>query len=192
MTTEWMLTCKSTELSNLRLSRSLCYDRRSVAQSDLEQSNHLGLTTRFYYSQTVAGLLMRGALSDERTSLPFTIVAGPRQRSHSWVRVPQDSRLPQPGGPSPRIYIPQEQGCPVIPPGSHGSTSPPRMTSRRTDYRSPSQTVPLLFCVYPLLRNVSSNLLSSNGGPSTAESVSSGKCLLNPCLAMAIFVTIYL
>jgi hypothetical protein len=27
-------------------------------------------------------------------------------------------RLPQPGGPSPRIYIPQEQGGPDIPPGT--------------------------------------------------------------------------
>jgi hypothetical protein len=27
-------------------------------------------------------------------------------------------RLPQPGGPGPRIYIPQEQGGPVIPPGT--------------------------------------------------------------------------
>jgi hypothetical protein len=26
--------------------------------------------------------------------------------------------LPQPGGPGPRIYIPQEQGDPVIPPGT--------------------------------------------------------------------------
>jgi hypothetical protein len=30
---------------------------------------------------------MWGALSDERTGLPFTIVDGPRQRSHSWIRV---------------------------------------------------------------------------------------------------------
>jgi hypothetical protein len=67
---------------------------------------------------------MWGALSDERTGLPFTIAAGPRKRSHTWVRVPRDSwpyftvsysRLPQPGGPGPRIYIPQEQGGPVIP-----------------------------------------------------------------------------
>jgi hypothetical protein len=29
-----------------------------------------------------------------------------------------DSRLPQPGGPGPRIDIPQEQGDPVIPPGT--------------------------------------------------------------------------
>jgi hypothetical protein len=27
-------------------------------------------------------------------------------------------RLPQPGGPGPRIYIPQEHGGPVIPPGT--------------------------------------------------------------------------
>jgi hypothetical protein len=70
---------------------------------------------------------MWGALSDERTGLPFTITGGPRQRSHSWVRVPRDSwpyftvsdsRLPQPGGPGPRIYIHQQQGGLVIPPGT--------------------------------------------------------------------------
>jgi hypothetical protein len=36
--------------------------------------------------------LMRGGLSYERTGLSFTITAGPRQRSHSRVRVPWDSR----------------------------------------------------------------------------------------------------
>jgi hypothetical protein len=50
-----------------------------------------------------------------------------RQRSHSQVRVPRgswphftisDLRLLQPGGPGPCIYIPQEQGGPVIPPGT--------------------------------------------------------------------------
>jgi hypothetical protein len=59
--------------------------------------------------------------------LSFTIAAGPRQRSHSQVRVPRDSRphfvvsdsrVPQPGGSGPCIYIPQEQGDPVIPPGT--------------------------------------------------------------------------
>jgi hypothetical protein len=74
----------------------------------------------FDYCQTVASLLMWGALSDEKTGLSFTIAAGPRPRSHSWVRVPRDSwpyftvsdlRLLQPGGPGSRIYvyIPQEQ-----------------------------------------------------------------------------------
>jgi hypothetical protein len=57
----------------------------------------------------------------------FTIAAGPRQRNHSQVRVPRDSwshftvsdsRLSQHGGPGPRIYISQEQGSPVIPPGT--------------------------------------------------------------------------
>jgi hypothetical protein len=85
-----------------------------------------GLRPDFYYCQTVAGLLMWGALSDERMGLPFTIAAGPCQSSHSRVRVPgdswsyftvSDSRLPQPGGPGPRIFIPKEQGGPVLPPG---------------------------------------------------------------------------
>jgi hypothetical protein len=74
-----------------------------------------GLWPDFYYCQTVAGLLIWGALSDESTGLSFTIAVGPRHCSHSWVRVPRDSwqyftvsdlRLPQPGGPGPRIYIP--------------------------------------------------------------------------------------
>jgi hypothetical protein len=81
----------------------------------------------FYHCQTVASLLMWGALSDERTGLSFATAADPRQRSHSQVRVPRDSwpyfttsnsRLPQPGEPGPRIYIPQEQGGTAIPPGT--------------------------------------------------------------------------
>jgi hypothetical protein len=59
--------------------------------------------------------------------LSFTIAAGPRQRSHSKVRLPWDSwpyftaldsRLPQPGGPGPRIYILTEQGGPITPSGA--------------------------------------------------------------------------
>jgi hypothetical protein len=59
--------------------------------------------------------------------LSFAIAVGPRQRSHSQVRVPRNSwphftfsdpRLHQTAGPDPRICIPQEQGGPVIPPGS--------------------------------------------------------------------------
>jgi hypothetical protein len=66
--------------------------------------------------------------SDERMGLSFTIAAGTRQRSHSRVRVPRyslhftvsDSRLPQPGGSGPHIYvyIPQKQGGPVMSPGT--------------------------------------------------------------------------
>jgi hypothetical protein len=66
-------------------------------------------------------------LSDERMGLSFTTAAGPRQRSHSQVRVPRDSwphfpvsdsRLPQPGGPGPPIYIPLEHVGTIIPPGT--------------------------------------------------------------------------
>jgi hypothetical protein len=51
-----------------------------------------GLRADFHYWETVAVLLMRGALSDERTGLSFIIAADPRQLSHSRVRVPWDSR----------------------------------------------------------------------------------------------------
>jgi hypothetical protein len=50
-----------------------------------------GLRPDLYYCMTVAGLLMWGALSGERTVLTFRITAGPRQRSHFWFRVPWDS-----------------------------------------------------------------------------------------------------
>jgi hypothetical protein len=50
-----------------------------------------GLWPNLYCCLTVAGLLMLGALSDERTGLSFAIATGPRQRSNSRVRVPWDS-----------------------------------------------------------------------------------------------------
>jgi hypothetical protein len=50
-----------------------------------------GLRPDFNYCLRVAGLMIWGALSDERTGLSFTIAAGPHQRSHFRVRVPQDS-----------------------------------------------------------------------------------------------------
>jgi hypothetical protein len=105
----------------------LCYDDGQSAILSWCQTPIWDLRPNFYYCQTIAGLLMWGALSDERTGLPFTIAAGSRQRSYSWVRVSRDSwpyftvsdsRLPQLWGPGPRIYIPQEQGGPVIAPGT--------------------------------------------------------------------------
>jgi hypothetical protein len=54
-------------------------------------SQSWGLGPDFYYCQSVAGLLMWGALSDERKGLSFTVAAGRRQPSHSRVRVPWDS-----------------------------------------------------------------------------------------------------
>jgi hypothetical protein len=70
---------------------------------------------------------MWGAHSGERTGLLFAIAAGLRQSSHSRVRVLRDSSpystvsdspLLHPGGPGARIYIPQKQSGPVIPPGT--------------------------------------------------------------------------
>jgi hypothetical protein len=47
-----------------------------------------GLRPDLNYCLTVAGLLIWGVLSDERTGLQFAIATGPRQRSHFRVRVP--------------------------------------------------------------------------------------------------------
>jgi hypothetical protein len=43
-----------------------------------------GPRPNFYYCHTVAGLLMWGAVSDERTDLSFTIAAGPRHTVLLW------------------------------------------------------------------------------------------------------------
>jgi hypothetical protein len=40
-----------------------------------------GIRPDFYYCEIIVGLLMWGALSDERTGLSFTTAPGPRQRS---------------------------------------------------------------------------------------------------------------
>jgi hypothetical protein len=47
-----------------------------------------GLRPDLDYCLTVAGLLIWGALSNERAGLLFAIATGPRQRSHFRVRVP--------------------------------------------------------------------------------------------------------
>jgi hypothetical protein len=97
--------------------------RPIVSRPVLVSGNHLGPMTEFllYCSQTVTGLLMWGALSDERAKLLLVLA------SKSRIRVPRDSRpyftvlhsrLLQPGGPGPRIYFPQEHGCLVVPPGT--------------------------------------------------------------------------
>jgi hypothetical protein len=48
----------------------------------------------------------------------FAITLGPKsRRTHDHILL-SHLRLPQTGGPGPRIYIPQEQGGPVIAPGT--------------------------------------------------------------------------
>jgi hypothetical protein len=85
---EWLLSYERIVLS---LESYITTDDQSTSPS-WNKASIWGLRQDSYYCQTVSGLLMWGALSDERTGL-FTIAAGPRQHSHSWVRVPLDSWL---------------------------------------------------------------------------------------------------
>jgi hypothetical protein len=113
-----------------------------------------GLRPDFYYWQTVSGLLMWGALSDERTGLSFTTAPDPRQRSHFRVRVPwdswpyftvSDSRLPFSSPPTVKVFDPASTRetydsitC---------SRSIPRCEPNREHYLQQFT----LFLVYPLL-----------------------------------------
>jgi hypothetical protein len=83
----------------------LYYDRRSVGQSVLVSSPHLGLMTRFLLLSDHCGFFIWGALSDERTGLFFTMY------NMQYILLSQMRQ-------GPCIYIPQEQGGPVIPPGT--------------------------------------------------------------------------
>jgi hypothetical protein len=74
--------------TELFLSRVLCYNWRSVCQSVLVSSTHLGLTTRHLLLSDSYGLLMWGSPSDKRMGLSFIIAAGHRQCSHfrAWAQ----------------------------------------------------------------------------------------------------------
>jgi hypothetical protein len=73
----------------------LCYESESYVTTDGQPASLSWnkapiwvLRPDLDYCLTVTGLLLWGAVSDERTGLPFAIATGPRQRSHFWVRVP--------------------------------------------------------------------------------------------------------
>jgi hypothetical protein len=83
---------------------------------------HLSSKKNFCYCQTFAGLLMWGALSEERTGLsvynccwplPAQSFSRPSPSGLSQIR-----RVLQSGGPGQHIYISEEQGDPVIPTGT--------------------------------------------------------------------------
>jgi hypothetical protein len=85
----------------------------------------VGLATRYYFLPECcclkfAVLFLWGTPSDERTGLQFAV----KVTEWSESRITRNHtllpylRLPQPGGPRSRIYIPQEQGGPVIPPST--------------------------------------------------------------------------
>jgi hypothetical protein len=111
--------------TRLRVTLRQAVYRPSVRLGDKPLEDH----DHYFYFPTEHLLLwsLCNILFDEKMGLSFAIAAGPRQRSHSHVRLPRDSwphftvsdsRLPPPGGPGPRIYISQYQGGPVIPPGT--------------------------------------------------------------------------
>jgi hypothetical protein len=73
--------CKSSQSQ----SRSYVTTDSQSANLSWYQASIWGLRPDFYYCQTAAGLLMWGALSDERV---IYNCAAPRHRSHSWVLSP--------------------------------------------------------------------------------------------------------
>jgi hypothetical protein len=90
MDDDWRMNELRTGLSNLCLSLVL---RPKVSRSVCLGIKHpFGDYDQIFITLKVAGLLMWGALSDERMGLSFTIAAGASQRNHSRVRVPWDSR----------------------------------------------------------------------------------------------------
>jgi hypothetical protein len=64
----------------------LYYDRQSIGQSVSVSGTHLGPATNFshllfdFFFFTVSGLLMLGALSDEKSGLYFSVFVVHRQR----------------------------------------------------------------------------------------------------------------
>jgi hypothetical protein len=92
-TSVWLICHESpTDLSNESESESESHfttDGQSACLS-WNKAPIWGSRPDFDYCQTVAGLLMWGALSDEKMDLTFTSVGGSRQRSQSRVRVSWD------------------------------------------------------------------------------------------------------
>jgi hypothetical protein len=81
--------------------------------------------------------------------LSFAIAVGPRQRSYFRVWVPQDSwpnftvsdsRLPQPGEPDPRIYIPGNRVAQLYPQALGSFPSPPTTHRATVEVFEPAST----------------------------------------------------
>jgi hypothetical protein len=108
----------------MRLSKSH-YDRQSVGQSVLVSGAHLGHATNFSFSLKfpfrhlrvcyfVAPSLTRGRVCNLLVQLLLGLaravtLGSKSRRTHDHILL-SNLRLPWPGGPGPRIYIPQEQG----------------------------------------------------------------------------------
>jgi hypothetical protein len=93
----------------------LYYDRQSVGQSVLVSGTHL------WVGYLVAPSLTRELVCNLLLLLVLVsaVPLGSESRgTEGHILLSQFLRDPQPGGPGPRIYIPQQQGGPDIPPGT--------------------------------------------------------------------------
>jgi hypothetical protein len=106
--------------------------RPTVSRSVLVSGTHLGPATNFSFSLKfsldrygfvifVAPSLTRGRVCNLLLLLGLTSTVPlwcESRGTQDHILLSKFLRLPQPGGPGPRIYVPQEQGGPVIPPGT--------------------------------------------------------------------------
>jgi hypothetical protein len=121
---EWVLVWE-TEILKLKF----IYDRQSVGESVLVSSSHLQPMTRFLLLSDICGLHVEGLSlwrEDGSVIYSYNLLSlfgpSPAELVTSYCLVwdhilLSHTRLFQPGGPGPRIYIPQEQGGPVMPLG---------------------------------------------------------------------------
>jgi hypothetical protein len=96
------------------------YDRQSFGQSVLVSGAHLGPATSFTFCLKFPSDSCWFIIFTEQLLLGLARAVTLRsksRRTHGHILL-SHLRLLQPGGPGPRIYIPQEQGGPVIPPGT--------------------------------------------------------------------------
>jgi hypothetical protein len=135
-----------------------------------------------YYCHTVAGLLMWSALSDERTGLSFIIADGPRQCSHSRVRIPWYSRpyftVSDPGRPLSFPPTTRRVTAEVFEPATTLDRSDVRYTvpSYNSSARTPRKTLS------SIIKNACFLILAIDVLLLTA--CASGMCLPSRCLAM--------
>jgi hypothetical protein len=106
----------------VRINLRMAVYRKTVRLGDKPLETH---DQNFYFPTEHLPLeSLCNILSDERMGLSFTIAAGPRQRSHSQIRVPwdswphftlSDSRLPQPAGQVPVFISPRNRVARLYP-----------------------------------------------------------------------------
>jgi hypothetical protein len=116
-----------------------------------------------------------------------TIASGLCQSNHSGVQVPQISglillshvRLPQPGGPGPHIFIPQEQGGSVI---GHWETT--NLHYIVLEWTSQKTSVTLLHVLYHWGNSMSRELFPISGSCTVS-------CLHRSNIVMDLHVTVF-